>query len=629
MSKLSRAAPLGAAAVAIGLSLAVPGAAAAEDTPAGPSASSAVSGADSEARQTQVSPGRRPAREPRAPKAATPSESTLAAPEPPAPAGTRPTAARIGSGPLPDRAPAKTNRTRGSSSPALTWATARAGNSTDQVAAAPRTGGGPTGPETAGPENARPETARPGAARPGAARPETAEAMPPAAHTQTVAPTSFAPTTFASAPRAATNSDALRAPRASASASATDLLSGLLSPIQGLIEGVALLVRRTFFNQAPSVSPVQITGQSEGPITGSIGARDPEGDRIVYSLTSNARYGSVVLDATGGYIYTPGRDFTGTDTFTVAAADPGFHINLFDLFRPPSTEANAVVRQGAAAAGSLLQFQFFYGSGAQLWSPAARNSLESAASTLASYIVVDAPVVVTFEVTGEFLPLSSTLATAGSDFISSDPGFLPTVVQNKILTGTDSNGVVADGEINWNFAQNWAFGDSVAYGQYDLESVALHELTHTLGFLSYVDAPGANTGRSWTVFDSFLVNADGTKVIGSDYAWKNAYTPNLTGANGGLYFAGADAVAAYSNLVPIYTPGTWAPGSSISHLNDRVFGVSRTLMTAQVGSGQGIRVLSPIELGVLADLGYTAAPQPNGAMLAFVGVFFLRRPRRR
>ena len=392
---------------------------------------------------------------------------------------------------------------------------------------------------------------------------------------------------------------------------------------------MALLVRRTFFNQAPSVSPVQITGQSEGPITGNIGARDPEGDRILYSLTSNARYGSVVLDATGGYIYTPGQDFTGTDTFTVAAADPGFHINLLDLFRPPSTAASVVVRQGVAAAGSLLQFQFYYGSGAQFWSPAARSSLESAAATLASYIVVDAPVIVTFDVTGEFNPLSSTLATAGSDFISSDPGFLPTVVQNEILTGVDSNGADADGEINWNFAQNWAFGDSVAYGQYDLESVALHELTHTLGFLSYVDAPGANTGRSWTVFDSFLVNADGTKVIGNDYAWKNTYTPNLTGANGGLYFAGADAVAAYGNLVPIYTPGTWAPGSSISHLNDRVFGVSRTLMTAQVGSGQGIRVLSPIELGVLADLGYTVTPQPSGAMLAFIGVFFLRRTRRR
>lgn len=616
MSKLSRVTPLGAAAVALGLSLAAPGIAAAEDTTPGSSPSSAASSTGSEARQAQAAPGRQPARGLRTPRTATSRESlpesTLTTPASPASADSR-SAARIGSGPLPDRAAAKSSRTRGSSSRAPFQPTARAESSTDRVDGAPRAAGVPTGLDTAGPEAAAAVTTP--------AAPATT--APPATQT------SSAPTTFASASRAVTNTDALRAPRAAASASATDPLSGLLSPIQGLIEGVALLVRRTFFNQAPSVSPVQITGQSEGPITGNIGASDPEGDRIIYSLTSNARNGSVVLDATGGYIYTPGQDFTGTDTFTVAAADPGFHINLLDLFRAPSTAASVVVRQGAAAAGSLLQFQFRYGSGAQLWSPDARSSLESAATALASYIVVDAPVIVTFEVTGEFSLLSSTLATAGSDFISSDPGFLPTVVQNKILTGVDSNGAQADGEINWNFAQNWAFGDSVAYGQYDLESVALHELTHTMGFLSYVDAPGANTGRSWTVFDSFLVNQDGTKVIGNDYAWTNIYTPNLTGANGGLYFAGADAVAAYGNLVPIYTPGTWAPGSSISHLNDRVFGVSRTLMTAQVGSGRGIRVLSPIELGVLADLGYTVAPQPGGAVLAFVGVFFLRRTRRR
>lgn len=610
MSRFAFAAPLGAVALATGLALATPAVAAAEGDTAGASTATAADSAPT---------ARRPAREARAPKNLTAPASDVAAPETAPAAASRPIAASIAADvrpvPKPDRFASQPRRTH--SRPARSAAAGGA------VRAA-------LTPDNPGPTTPSPTT--PGATTSGPRESSTVAtevpaSVAPAAVTGVLNPSP--PAVHAPATRVTASATLARAPRAAAAASATDLLSGLLSPIQGLIEGVALLVRRTFFNQAPSVSPVQITGQSEGPITGSIGASDPEGDRIVYSLTGNARYGSVAIDSAGGYTYTPGPDFTGIDTFTVAAADPGFHINLLDLFRPPSTAASVVVRQGAAAAGSLLQFQFFYGAGAQLWSPAARSSLESAASALASYIVVDAPVIVTFEVTGEFLLLSSTLATAGSEFISSDPGFLPTVVQNKILTGIDSNGAEADGEINWNFAQNWAFGDSVAYGQYDLESVALHELTHTLGFLSYVDAPGTNTGRSWTVFDSFLVNADGTKVIGNDYAWKNTYTANLTGANGGLYFAGADAVAAYGNLVPIYTPGTWAPGSSISHLNDRVFGVSRTLMTAQVGSGQGIRVLSPIELGVLADLGYTVAPQPSGAMLAFIGVFFLRRTRRR
>jgi len=379
-----------------------------------------------------------------------------------------------------------------------------------------------------------------------------------------------------------------------------------MAPIQGFFEGLALLVRRTFFNQAPSLSPVQITGHSQGLIAGDLGALDPESDPIVYSITSTPQHGSVVIGSDGSYIYTPGQDFTGTDTFTVAAADTGFHINLLNLLRPASTTADVVVRQGDAAATALLQFQFLYGSGSQYWSPAARISLQSAADALSSYIVVSTPVVVTFDVTGEYNLLSSTLATAGSDFISTDPGFLPTVVQNKILAGVDSNGSAADGDINFNFAQPWVSGDSIAYGQYDIQSVAMHELLHTLGFLSYVDAPGSNTGKSWTVFDSFLVNSDGTALIGRDFTWNLGYDANLTGGSGGIYFGGPDAIAAYGSAVPLYTPGAWASGSSLSHLNDRVFaGDNRRLMNAQVSSGLGIRGLSAAEVGILADLGYT------------------------
>lgn len=615
MSKSALTAPLGVVALATGLALATPAVAAADDAAGASTATSFDSAgvSDSAERSGPRRPApatRRPAREARAATRLTAPEVAASETAPTEP--TRPTAASIAADvrPVPqlDRIAPRPNRTqpRATRSPADSSA-ARAALT----------------PNSPVPNTASPRT--PNAGESSAVGTEAPALATPAAVTSDVTPS--APADLAPATHVTAGVAVARAPRAAAAA--TDLLSGLLSPIQGLIEGVALLVRRTFFNQAPSVSPVQITGQSEGPITGSIGASDPEGDRIVYSLTGDPRYGSVAIDSAGGYTYTPGPEFTGIDTFTVAAADPGFHINLLDLFRPPSTTASVAVRQGAGA-GSLLQFQFVYGSGSQLWSPAARSSLESAAAALAAYIVVDSPVVVTFDVTGEFSLLSSTLATAGSDFSTAGPGFLPTVVQHKILTGVDSNGSDADGDINWNFAQNWATGDSIAYGQYDLESVALHELTHTLGFLSYTDQPGSNTGTTWTVFDSFLVNADGTTAIGSDYLWRNAYTPNLTGGNGGLYFGGTNAVAAFGGLVPLYTPSSWESGSSISHLNDRTFtGSNRKLMNAQVFSGQGIRTLTPVELGILADLGYTIAPQPGSAALAFIGVFFLRRSRKR
>ena len=624
MSKFALAVPLGAVALATGLALATPVVAAAEADDAGASTAAAVDSTDSTTSSgpRQAAPTtRKPAQTSRAAKSLTAPEVAAPATAPAEPS--RPTAASIAAGigsiPKLDRVAPQPSRgqSRATRSPA--------DSSAPRTALKPNTPS-PNTPSPNTPSPNTPSSRTPNAGESSAAETEAPVLATPAAVTGDV---TSAPTALAPATRVTANATLARAPLAAAAASATDPLSGLLSPIQGLIEGIALLVRRTFFNQAPSVSPVQLTGQSEGPITGSIGASDPEGDRIVYSLTGDAQYGSIAIDSAGGYTYTPGPGFTGIDTFTVAAADPGFHINLLDLFRPPSTTASVAVRQGVGG-GSLLQFQFVYGSGSQLWSPAARSSLASAAAALASYIVVDSPVVITFDVSGEFNPLSSTLATAGSDFTSAGPGFLPTVVQHKILTGVDSNGSTADGEINWNFAQNWATGDSVVYGQYDLESVAMHELTHTLGFLSYTDQPGSNTGTTWTVFDSFLVNSDGTKVIGSDYIWRNAYTPNLTGGNGGLYVGGADAVAAYGGLVPIYTPGSWESGSSVSHLNDRVFGgANRKLMNAQVFSGLGIRVLSPVELAILADLGYTIAPQPGSAALAFIGVFFLRRTRRR
>lgn len=416
-------------------------------------------------------------------------------------------------------------------------------------------------------------------------------------------------------------------PAAAATAnSVANALGDVLGPIQAFVEGVALLVRRAFFNEAPTVAPVQLTGQVSGPITGNVGAVDPEGDPITYRLSAAPVFGTVSIGADGSYVYTPGADFAGTDSFTVAAADSGLRINLFNPFRPAYTLGNAVVTQGLS--GPRLQFEFIYSGGAMLWSQEARAALESTATILGSYFVLTSPVTVTYAVNGELSPLSGTLASASSDIISSRPGFFPTVVQAKIISGVDANGAAPDGEITWNFGSPWAFGPAVANGQYDFQSVAMHELMHTLGFLSNVSEPGSNTGNGWTAYDGFLVTADGTGVIGEDYAWNSAYDTNLTGGNGGLFFGGPNAVAAYGGPVPIYTPNPWQGGSSMSHLNDQSFyGRNEQLMNARVSTGQGIRTLSAIETAILTDLGYTTVPVPGSAAVLLFGVFLLRRRR--
>ena len=419
---------------------------------------------------------------------------------------------------------------------------------------------------------------------------------------------------------------AVAAVSASATAEANSsaaLIDKLLAPISKLFgEGTALLVRRSLFNQAPTVAPIQLTGQSTGPITGTVGAVDLEGDPLTYKITSAPLHGSAVVNPDGSYTYTPGTGFAGTDTFVVDVTDTGRHLNILDLTRPTSTPASVAVAQGAVTA--MLRFEFIYGSGSQYWSSAARSALESAANKLASDIVVTSPVTVTFDVTGEKSALSSTLASAGSDFVDGSAGFLQTVVQNKILTGNDANGSAADGTIDWNFGPSWGFSDTVSSSQYDFQSIAMHELLHTFGFMSNIDKAGSNTGHVWTVFDSYVVNQAGTHVINSsNFNWNTAFNSNLTGGNGGLYFGGPDAVAANLSPVALYTPNPWEPGSSMSHLN------ANYLMKAIVNNGPGIRDVSPVELAILSDIGYTINDGSGTPVLLFVGFIALRLRRRK
>ncbi len=407
--------------------------------------------------------------------------------------------------------------------------------------------------------------------------------------------------------------------------SSADLFSGLLAPAQSFIEGIGLLIRRTFFNQAPTVAPIQTTGQLTGSITGTVGAVDPEGDPLTYALTEAPRYGAVAIGSDGSYVYTPGPDFTGLDSFNVAVIDTGFHFNLLDPSRPASTEAYLQVAQNASA--PVLTFTFVYGSGSQYWSTEARNALQDSAALLATYLVVSSPTAVVYTVTGENAPASGTLASAGSDLSAPGSGFFATVVQKKIQTGVDANGAAADGEITWNFGNPWEFGTTVDTSQYDFESTAMHELLHTFGFLSFVDRAGTNTGRSWTTFDQYLVTADGTRVITDSYRWNTAYNSTLTG---GLYFDGPGAVAVYGGVVPLYTPDPWESGSSVSHLDDDTFtGANSMLMNAATDTGPGIRVISPVELAILKDLGYTVTNPVPVQALVLLGFGLLRRRRGR
>ena len=368
-----------------------------------------------------------------------------------------------------------------------------------------------------------------------------------------------------------------------------------------------LAMRRTFFNQAPTVAPVQITGVLTGAVTGNLGGDDPDGDRLVYILTKAPTSGSVTINRDGTYSYTPGDDFNGVDTFRVAAIDLGLHMNLLQLLRPVSSGvATSLINQGA------IKLEFTDKTSSDDWNAERLAALREAAEELIEYFRVTAPVTLTYDLTEDDDDDDSTLASAGSALVQSTPGFWKSVVQQKLQDGVDANGDAADGEIEWNWNESWGLGDDIADDEYDFKAVLRHEMLHSFGFTGRIRTPDVYTKRNWSTYASFVSDKDGEFAIGEDFRWDSAFNPNLTGGNGGLFFGGPTAVAVYGRPVPLFTPDPFENGSSTSHTDDEIFkDPHQLLMNHATGKGPSVREISAIEAGILIDLGYIVVARPS------------------
>ena len=420
------------------------------------------------------------------------------------------------------------------------------------------------------------------------------------------------------------------AARVNATTSATtDVVNIVVTDTKGATATSSVTVRISPQNAIPvAKATVGTVNTTSGAVAGSVTATDADKDTLTYSAPASTAKGSVSFNpSTATFTYTPtaaarnkaaGAYATSAeknDTFTVTVTD-GYGASV------------AVPITVPVSPQSYVKFSFNYLTGSQNWTPESRAALQLAATNVASYLVVSAPVTIVYDVTADVSPTSNNLAWARSDFTSTGSGFYSTVVQKKILTGVDANGSAADGVVNVNLGKPWGFGSSVGTSQYDFTATMMHEFVHTLGFISLTDQAGKNTGTIWTQFDRFLVTATKAAVVDSTLHWNTAYNVNLTGGNGGLYFGGPNAVAAYGGPVPLFAPSPWAYGSSVHHLRDSSFyGAQKKLMTAQVLAGPGVRVLSPVELGILKDLGYGVVPVPGSAAVVVVGLMFVRRRR--
>ncbi len=180
---------------------------------------------------------------------------------------------------------------------------------------------------------------------------------------------------------------------------------------------------------------------------------------------------------------------------------------------------------------------------------------------------------------------------------------------------------------------NWYFGldANPPSGDFDLVTVVLHELGHGLGFIGSmqrddgVNPPQGSTecrgtsgefcwgivagsgSRYPLVYDRFAERGDGTPLL--DLA--NFSTPLADAlTTGRAFFDGPTAQAQGGGLPELFTPASWQPGSSYSHLDEQAYpaGTLDALMTPNFARGEALHDPGPVLCGALRDMGWALTP---------------------
>ncbi|MBK8497836.1 MAG: T9SS type A sorting domain-containing protein [Flavobacteriales bacterium] len=261
-------------------------------------------------------------------------------------------------------------------------------------------------------------------------------------------------------------------------------------------------------------------------------------------------------------------------------------------------------------------------------------AIEHAADIWGSILVSDVPIKVAVSWTAlGSAALGVTFPNGRKDFINAPVAatWYATSLANS-LTGFELNPGEDDINIYLNSGTNWYTGTdgNTPAGQYDLVSVALHELGHGIGFVGLAKKVGSEgsfgllqasdfapliTTFPWPqqdtlpgIFDRFLraptlemlVDVPNPSVPLGSFFTCNQLTWN--GPNGLAASGGGD--------IRIYAPSTFALGSSCVHLNEATYpaGNPHELMTPFSSAGHSNHWPGPICIGMLRDIGWNLAP---------------------
>lgn len=169
---------------------------------------------------------------------------------------------------------------------------------------------------------------------------------------------------------------------------------------------------------------------------------------------------------------------------------------------------------------------------------------------------------------------------------------------------------------------NWYFGtdNNPGAGEYDFVEVVMHELGHGLGFVgaaSYSGGSGSVLLGSYPVVYTCFTGtsaASDNRYLLNTTTYPNNSTQLGTALTGGdIFFYGADAQAANGgNPVELYAPGTWASGSSYSHLGESFNGGVNTMMTYSAPAQESVHNPGPVVIGMFNDMGWDGSLGDTG-----------------
>jgi hypothetical protein len=207
---------------------------------------------------------------------------------------------------------------------------------------------------------------------------------------------------------------------------------------------------------------------------------------------------------------------------------------------------------------------------------------------------------------------SITAFAAGWGIDAIEPmAFYPVTIAEKIA-GKGLNGdLEADVELVLNSSANWYFGTDgkTPVDKYDLVTVVIHEICHGLGFFDSMNAESSvgsyGLGTIPIIYDKFVENLSGKKLTDTALFRQNSNNLYSELISGQLYFAGPITRRHLSgNRARLYSPPTWDPGSSVSHLDELRTTEADALMTPYIDLGEAIHDPGNLTLSILGDLGW-------------------------